>query len=106
MKYILNAMLLFVATATVTTVSAQEAEQEVVATPETSGGEQDVTIHDKGTTLIEEYRASGRTYMIRVIPRKGLPYYLIDADGDGSFETRRNQLAPNLLIPSWVIFSW
>ena len=60
---------------------------------------------DKHST-IEEYRSHGRLYMIKITPKKGRPYYLIDADGDGDMETRRNDLSPNLMIPSWVIFSW
>lgn len=56
--------------------------------------------------MIEEYRSHGKLYMIKIIPKKGRPYFLIDADGDGDLETRKNELSPNLLIPSWVIFSW
>ena len=56
-------------------------------------------------TMIEEFEDRGVRY-IKVTPRKGPPYYLIDSDGDGDMDTRRNELAPNLLIPSWTIFTW
>lgn len=65
-----------------------------------------ITIIDRGEGKIEEYRANGKLYMIKVTPKKGRPYYLVDADGDGMLESHRNEMTPNLLIPSWVLFSW
>ena len=71
---------------------------------QTSGPDIRITTDKKQT--IEEYRSNGRLYMIKITPKKGRPYYLVDADGDGDMETRRNDLSPNLMIPSWVLFSW
>jgi hypothetical protein len=62
-------------------------------------------LQDKNAN-IEEFRSNGKVYMIKIKPKKGPAYYLVDADGDGDFDTRRNDLQPNLLIPSWVLFSW
>jgi hypothetical protein len=59
---------------------------------------------DRG--MIEEYRAGGVLYMIRVNPARGAPYYLVDTDGDGNLETRFNDLAGGLLIPAWILFRW
>ncbi len=66
--------------------------------------EPEVTIR-KGPNadIVEEYRVGGQLYMIKVTPSKGVPYFLVDADGDGNLETRRNDVEPDLLIPSWVI---
>ena len=47
--------------------------------------EPQVTIIRRGEDKIEEYRINGRLYMIKVTPRIGLPYYLIDNRGDGTF---------------------
>lgn len=66
----------------------------------------DVRILQPKSANIEEFRSNGKVYMIKVKPKKGPAYYLVDADGDGDFDTRRNDLQPNLLIPSWVLFSW
>ena len=66
----------------------------------------DVQILQSKSADIEEFRSNGQVYMIKVKPKKGPAYYLVDADGDGDFDTRRNDLQPNLLIPSWVLFSW
>jgi hypothetical protein len=78
-------------------------------TAEDEGGSLDeprVTVRELGETTIEEYRIGGELYMIRIVPRKGVPYYLVDSDGDGSFERRANDREPRLLIPSWVILRW
>ena len=66
----------------------------------------DIRILQPKNANIEEFRTNGKVYMIKVKPKKGPAYYLVDADGDGDFDTRRNDLQPNLLIPSWVLFSW
>ncbi len=68
--------------------------------------EPEVRIEAGKNVQIEEYRVNGQVYMIKVIPKKGPPYYLVDADGDGEFDIHRNDLSPNLKIPSWVLFRW
>ncbi|MCF6218800.1 MAG: DUF2782 domain-containing protein [Gammaproteobacteria bacterium] len=65
-----------------------------------------VTIHEDGRGLVEEYRLNGSLYMIKITPKVGHPYYLIDADGDGELESRRNELDPDVMIPAWMIFRW
>lgn len=66
----------------------------------------DVTIVQGGDRTIEEYRIHGRLYMIKVIPKKGAPYYLVDTDGDGNLESRRSELSQDLLIPNWTLLEW
>lgn len=66
----------------------------------------EVTIRRRGEGVIEEYRVNGRLYMVRVVPRRGVPFYLIDSDGDGQLDVRRNDLDDGLMVPSWVLFSW
>ena len=39
--------------------------------------EPEITITTKGTEIHEEYRANGRLYMVKVVPAKGKPYYLL-----------------------------
>jgi hypothetical protein len=67
--------------------------------------EPQVTIIRREREVIEEFRVSGQLYMVRITPRSGPPYFLIDTDGDGSLETRRNELS-NPEIPQWVLFRW
>jgi hypothetical protein len=66
--------------------------------------EPQVTITKRGEDQIEEYRLNGRLYMIKVIPRIGLPYYLIDNRGDGTFSTHdTGGLDQRIRPPMWVI---
>ncbi|NCF10606.1 MAG: DUF2782 domain-containing protein [Gammaproteobacteria bacterium] len=65
--------------------------------------EADVKIIRKGEATHHEYRVNGRLYMIRIEPDVGPPYYLVDRDGDGEFESRRQRLGDELLVPQWVI---
>jgi hypothetical protein len=68
----------------------------------------EVNIIQREDKTIEEYRLNGRLYKIKVTPRNAPPYFLVDRDGDGSFETRRmeSSLEPDLMIPNWVLFRW
>lgn len=68
--------------------------------------EPQVRIIQKEGATVEEYSINGRTYMVKVTPTKGPPYYLIDQDGDGSLETRRSGIYEDPIVPQWVIFSW
>ena len=68
--------------------------------------EPEVTIIKRDKETIHEYRVNGQLYMVKIEPRNGPPYYLIDKDGDGSLESRYNKLEPALLVPSWMIFRW
>ncbi|WP_296230860.1 DUF2782 domain-containing protein [uncultured Pseudomonas sp.] len=67
-------------------------------------GDPDVTIRQDGDRTIQEYRVNGFLYAIKVIPKNGKPYFLVRADGsDGNFVRSDD---PDMLIPSWEIFSW
>ncbi|MDR0529880.1 MAG: DUF2782 domain-containing protein [Zoogloeaceae bacterium] len=64
--------------------------------------EPQVTIRREERGTVEEYRIHGRLFKIKVIPEAGLPYYLIDNDGDGHFETHA-PTDPEPGLPMWVI---
>ncbi len=70
--------------------------------------EPDITIIQRREETIVEYRLNGRLRAVKVVPRnESFPaYYLVDADGDGRLESRRSELTPQILVNSWVIFSW
>lgn len=61
-----------------------------------------ITIRAGNSGRIVEYRANGQLYMLKIIPRAGRPYYLVDFDGRGQF-VRRDTLAGLLQPPMWVI---
>ncbi|MCU0973799.1 MAG: DUF2782 domain-containing protein [Burkholderiales bacterium] len=65
-------------------------------------GEPEVTIQQRGEDTYEEYRLNGQLYMIRVTPRNGVPYYLVDPAGTGNF-ARQDGLGADIRPPMWVI---
>lgn len=64
-----------------------------------------VTIIQRGEDVVEEYRIHGRLYMVKVTPKHGKPYYLVDQKGDGQF-TRQDSLDSGMRVPQWVLFQF
>jgi hypothetical protein len=64
--------------------------------------EPEVTITKQSGQTVEEYRAGGKLYMIKIIPKVGKPYYLVDDKGDGKF-ARQESLDSGFRPPRWVI---
>jgi len=106
---------LFVMLALVPLALAEEAPQQLEAVPEPpplpekmqSGEviEPEVTIIESDEQKIEQYSVNGRIYMVKITPRGGAPYYLVDMDGDGDLEYRRNDL-DSMNVQQWRLFSW
>ncbi len=67
-----------------------------------AGLEPQVTITKHTEQTVEEYRAGGRLYMIKITPRIGKPYYLVDDLGDGKF-SRQESLDSGVRPPRWII---
>jgi hypothetical protein len=67
--------------------------------------EQEVTISKKSDMTIEEYRIGGKLYMIKVTPKYGKPYYLVDDRGDGKF-ARQESLDSGFRVPRWIIHNF
>lgn len=67
--------------------------------------EPQVTITKQSDLTIEEYRSNGKLYMIKVIPKIGKPYYLLDDRGDGKF-ARQEGLDTGFRPPRWVLFKF
>ncbi len=64
--------------------------------------EPQVTITKKSDMTIEEYRSGGKLYMIKITPKIGKPYFMVDERGDGKF-SRQESLDSGLRPPQWVI---
>ena len=52
---------------------------------------------------MHEYRINGFLYAIKVIPKKGKPYYLVAEDGSDNF-MRVDE--PRFMVPKWEIITW
>lgn len=68
--------------------------------------EPQVTITRKGEDKVEEFRANGKLYMIKVTPPTGPAYYLMDHQGDGTFSPADEVTGQKLRVPQWVIHRW
>lgn len=68
--------------------------------------EPDVNIIENGKERIEQYSVNGRVYAVKITPKSGPSYYLIDTDGDGDLETRNNDIERGMQVPQWILFSW
>jgi hypothetical protein len=76
--------------------------------PMPSGGGPDeprVRIPVQDTDRVEEIRDGDRVLMIKVTPREGPPYYLVDTSGRGSW-VRRDSLDQGLRVPMWPLFTF
>ncbi len=65
------------------------------------GDDIEIVVGDNKT--IFEYRTNGILMMIKVVPRKGKPYYLVPADGSPHFRSLDHS---KKLYPQWVILEW
>jgi hypothetical protein len=63
----------------------------------------EVTITKKTDMVIEEYRVGGKLFKIKVTPKIGKPYYLVDERGDGQFSRQDGPDASHMRPPQWVI---
>ena len=75
-----------------------------IAAEEAPAADPDVTIRQDGDKTIQEFRQNGFLYAIKITPKNGKPYFLVRADGSEGNFIRSDQ--PDMLIPSWEIFSW
>lgn len=73
------------------------------AADEAPNAEPEVTIRQEGDKTIQEYRVNGFLYAIKVVPKAGKPYFLVRSDGADHW-MRSDK--PDMLIPSWEIYSW
>ncbi len=63
-----------------------------------------ITIRQSGTDKVEEFRAGGKLYMVRITPPGGAPYVLIDNSGSGVLTPAHGQADPrSISVPMWVI---
>ncbi|MCQ8183264.1 DUF2782 domain-containing protein [Methylomonas sp. SURF-1] len=68
--------------------------------------EPDITIIRKGKDTIQEYRRNGKLYMVKIQPQVGPAYYMLDTNGDGELDVKKNDLDDNTNINKWTLFEW
>lgn len=65
-----------------------------------------VTITEHDNRTVEEFSVNNNTYMIKVTPAVGAPYYLVDEDGSGEMAWRRGGAQMENNVPQWTLLSW
>ncbi|MEE4376818.1 MAG: DUF2782 domain-containing protein [Candidatus Competibacteraceae bacterium] len=65
-----------------------------------------ITMNDHNNRTMQEYRVNGNLYMVKVTPKVGSPYYLVDPDGTGDMQWRRTSQGMDVEPPRWVFSSW
>jgi hypothetical protein len=68
--------------------------------------EPSVRIEQHENRTVEEFSVNDNVYMIKITPKYGAPYTLIDPNGNGEMEWRRDTLGAEVTPPSWTLFSW
>ena len=61
-----------------------------------------MTERTEGEQRVQEYRVKGKLFMMRVTPKHGRPYIMIDHRGDGQF-ARQDNLDSGVRVPQWVL---
>ena len=64
----------------------------------------DVTSRTVDGDLVEEYRVQGQLHVVKVTPRRGAPYYLVDKNGDGRLDTSEGEGTVSPVM--WKLFEW
>ncbi len=77
-------------------VEAPEGQEPIAPEP-------NVTIVDDTNQIMHIHQINGKVYGIRVIPKSGKPYNLVDPNGEGNFI---RSPAEKILIPEWVLLKW
>ena len=68
--------------------------------------EPEVTTRTEADRSVQEYRLKGKLYMMRVTPKNGPPYILMDLKGDGTFTRQENALDNGVRVPQWVLMEF
>lgn len=65
--------------------------------------EPQVTIIEREDRTIQEYRVNGRLVLVKITPKGGPPYYLVDRSGDGLVDEQIDNIDEASGLVQWVI---
>ena len=83
-------------------VSAKDLDLRVVD----SDLQPQVTVRNYDNRRVEEYSVNNNLYMVKITPKSGKPYYLVDDDGSGEMEMRGNAGGRDIRVPQWSLSKW
>ena len=84
---------------------AMEPIPEPPPPPEPGVEQPEVRIPVPSGDKVEEIREGGRVVMLKVTPKNGKPYYLVDTTGAGNW-MRRETLDDGNRVPMWPIYTF
>ena len=64
----------------------------------------DVTTRMVDGDKVEEYRVQGQLQVVKVTPRRGKTYYLMDKNGDGRLDSSKGEGPVSPVL--WKLFQW
>ena len=68
--------------------------------------EPEIKIQQFDNREVQEYSVNDRVYMVKITPSVGSPYYLVDPDGTGEMEYKRDTVGLEVNPPQWTLFRW
>ena len=100
-----RAAAVFILVCAATVAAAQQKVEPPPPPPIPGPDEPAVRIPVQENEQVEEVRDGGRVVMLKVTPRGGKPYYLIDTTGNGNW-MRRDSLDDGVRVPMWPIYTF
>ncbi len=99
----------FVLLCALLTPTHAEEQRNVPPPPPEDGSEAlpepEVKIIHREDRIVEEVSVNGRLRYVKITPNKGVPYYIVDTDGDGVLDQQFNSL-DNPNINQWILLRW
>jgi len=68
--------------------------------------EPEINIQQFDNREVQEYSVNDHVYMLKITPKNGFPYYLVDPDGTGEMEYKRDTVGLEVNPPQWTLFRW
>ena len=94
--------------AAVLLLAACASRGEALPVPQTGGdppaipeGAVEAVITADNGDVIHEYRVAGQLRMVKVVPARGVTYYIVDRDGDGRLDPREESPVTWFKLYGW-----
>ncbi len=65
--------------------------------------EPEITIHEGKDRMVEEYRVNGELYMLKITPRIGKPYYLLNRRSAAG-TPHPGDMESGISVPMWQVY--